>query len=561
MASIFDLKQSAVELKDGNMGIADLTYQQVTSTRGPLQTTATFASSQQQFSWEMGPNKWWLPSRSYMRIRCNLTDAAGNQLVQGAGIGPNMGLAGNLYKAGEMKINNSIVSSIPEGMAQIDAVVNRQRKSKAYLDGVGASTNWWQPRLSERIAEVSSDGTTLVEGPAVSTQTGRAALGFDAAGAANRNTAAYDQNTGIITFAQNNGAALPANVRDLFPPGSYFMYTGGTSVATSSGVAMKVITGVNGAPGGSPTSIVVEPLLAQAEDGNPAAAADFVRVDISDGRPASRRAGGFELIWQPPLSLFSYPGALPNGRYDMVLTPEAINQIQIVAIESLADESAGANYRFNIVDAFMYICTVTGPNVMEQDFVIDHEAIDMQLDNTKYAAGAFVSKQFSVSPSTYQLSVGFQDGDAGGNTTLYSESKFKVRNNYDLGLSRFHIQYSGAVLPSPDYDGSYKNGAGPLAFSDFTTQMYYESIMYGGAFFSEGSAESLRDWQERGPLYTFKWPKPAGDKSTRVQVYYQFPGAVANDASLKTLLFSHSRKVTMVSIRGGQVQRVTTVDA
>ncbi len=51
----------------------------------------------------------------------------------------------------------------------------------------------------------------------------RTEQGFDAAGGAgnNRNTAAYVDATGIITFTTNGGAA---NVANIFPVGSYFSY-------------------------------------------------------------------------------------------------------------------------------------------------------------------------------------------------------------------------------------------------------------------------------------------------------------------------------------------------
>lgn len=553
MTSIFDLKTSVDELKMSNGGMADMKYQQVTSTRGPL-SGDQFPASQIQMDWEMGPDRWWIPSRSYMRIRCKLTQQDGvTPLTMADNIAPNMGLAANLFQKLEFKINNNVVATIAENVPLIDALYNRQNKSKSWLDGTGASFNWWTTDQLTRQSQVSSDGTLVSTGGSASTTvTSRTDLGFDAAGGggqAERNQWAYTAASGALVYSRGtDGNGLTAvEASEAFPIGSFFRFVG---VADTPEVDMEVLE--NDGAG----NLVVDPKLNAdvATDGR----FDFARVDRISGED-SRRIGGFELIWQPPLSIFGYGGALPVGRYTLLLTPQPRNSYRQFAIESTGANKIpglGQDYEFEVENMFMYVNTVQGPSIIDQDYVIDLETIESQ--ETQFDGNSFQSEQFTVSPTTYQLTCAFQDSRI-GQDTRYSASKFKLAGGLDLNLSRFHIQYAGKTLPSPDYDGQFKTTATAL---DFTGQMYAESQIYTGSVYSEGSSETIEDWQRRGPYYSFMWPKSGGDMSTRVIVYFKFdvPGGTLIDGNQRLIVFAHSRKAAVVQIRNGMVQNVICQD-
>jgi len=553
MTSIFDLKTSVDELKESNGGMADMKYQQITSTRGPL-NGVNFPASQIQMDWEMGADRWWIPSRSYMRIRCRLTKEDGTQLTMDDNIAPSMGLASNLFQKLEFKINNNTVATIAENVPLIDSLYNRQSKSKSWLDGTGASFNWWTADQVTRQAQVSKDGTLLSDGGVSSaTVLSRTEMGFDAAGggaADERNSWAYNQVAGTLTYARGtDGAGLDAAGASVqFPVGSFFRYVG---IPGQPNVDMEVLTNDGGG------NLTVNPLLriAVGADGR----VDFAKVVKVNGAD-SRRIDGFELIWIPPVSIFQYNGALPTGRYTLLLTPQPSNSYKRFAIESTGVNKfpvpeIGANYDFEVVNMFMYVCTCQGPSVVDQDYVIDLETIESQ--ETQFDGNNFRSEQFTVAPTTYQLTAAFQDSRVGLNT-LYSASKFKMGlDDADLKLKRFHIQYAGKTIPSPDYDGEYKNASA----EDFTGQMYAETQINTGGVYSEGSSETIQDWHKRGPYYSFMWPKPAGDMSTRAIVYFQFDDSVALvDGNQRVILFAHSRKAVVVSIRNGMVQRVICQD-
>ena len=550
MTSIFDLKTSVDELKESNNGMADMKYQQVTSTRGPLSGN-DFPSSQIQMDWEMGPDRWWIPSRSYMRIRCRLTKANGDQLTMADNIAPNMGLAANLFQKLEFKINNNTVATIAENVPLIDALYNRQSKSKSWLDGTGASFNWWSADQDQRQVQVTADGSIVEPGGALGdSSTSRATLGFDAvAGAgdeAKTNQWDYTAANGALVYTRGTNAAGldAAGASAAFPVGSYFKFVG---VENVSDVAMKVLT--NDGAG----TLTLDPLLLVDVLTN--GANDFAKVAFDLGAN-SRRIDGFEIIWQPPLSIFGYGGALPCGRYTLLLTPQPVNSYQRFAVESTgSDKVPGVDFDFTVENMFMYINTCQGPSVTDQDYVIDLETIESQ--ETQFNGSNFQSEQFTVSPTTYQLTAAFQDSRIGINT-LYSASKFKMGlDDADIKLKRFHIQYAGKTIPSPDYDGEYKN----VSAEDFTGQMYAETQINTGSVYSEGSSETIEDWHKRGPYYSFMWPKPAGDMSTRAIVYFQFDASASlAGGDQRLVLFAHSRKACVVSIRNGMVQNVICQD-
>ena len=567
MSSIFDLKTNVSELSSTNEGTSKMSYDQHPPTRDV--TNQNFPNGAIHFRFQTSGQRWWIPSRSYLRMRCKLTKGDGTtQLDYADNIAPNMGLMSNLFQSGEMRINDKTVSRVADFMPQVDAIETRLTKSKSWLDSVGESTNWWAESQALRQAEVSSDGQivkdTVAVNPPTETTDIRTALGFDAAGAGNNN-ASYVAATGVITFtAGANASPLPADVRVVFPAGSYFMYLAGGSVA-SAGIRMKVITGTNGAGAGSTTTIVVEPQVSVDENGN-TGSGDFVRITINTPvNPASRRIGEFETVWTPPLSLFKVGHALPSGRYELVLNPQTASTYQKRAIESalgIASKdpfttSAPNDFKFEVVDFYLYIATVDGPRADDITYLLDLEQTRCQSE--KIDTDSFQQKNYDVSPSTYALTVAYQDLRAGENTAI-SASKFKSYDvaavptiEEELKLNRFFINYAGQNLPAPDADPSF------VAGKDYTTQRYAETNIYSGAYFDTGGAEDIEEWHDRGSYYYFSWPRDGTDRSTRVNVHQQMAGA--DVTNLRCLLFDHSKQVARIRVQDGRVVDVQLEDA
>jgi hypothetical protein len=547
--SIFDLKQSVGDLTSANDKMSRMTYEQHPPSRDV--TGNNFPNGAIHIRFQCSGQKWWVPSRTYIRTRMSITKADGaTQLDVADDVAPNMGLCANLYQSAEFRIADKTVSRIGDYMPQIDALETRLNKSKSWIDSVGNSTNWWESDITKRISDVSVDGE-VVKNPqavAVLTET-RGAIGFDAAGNTNNN-ASYVAATGVITFTADAGQALPQDVRAVYPAGSFFVYTAGTTVATSVGIRMKVITGVNGAPAGNATSIVVERGLALDENGN-TGQGNFSRItETSNGNP-SRRIKSFEMTWQPPLSIFKIDHAMPAGKYELVLNPQTASEYKKRAIESLnADKVPGALGQFDVQidDIYLYVATVDGVRADNVSYLLDLKDTRCQVDTITQSN--FQQKNFDVSPSTYALTTCFQDERA-GNLTQYSASKFKLVNNGELQLNRLFVNYAGQNKPSPDADPKFDVAL------DHTTQRYVDSMLNSGAYFDCGGAETIEEYHERGSYNYFSWPRDGTDRSTRVNVHFGFANAVAN---ARVLLFDHSHQSATIQVRDGHVVSVDLED-
>ena len=432
MDSIFTLKKDVKELESAIQGMSRMSYDQHPPTRDV--TGNNFPNGAIHIRWETSGEKWFIPSRSYLRLRCKLTKGDGSTpLVVADNIAPNMGLCANLFQSAEFRINGKTVSRISDFMPQIDALEHRLNKSDSYLSTLGESTNFWSESNTERKADTTSDGT-------------------------------------------------------------------------------------------------------------------------------GRQLSEFEVTWTPPLSIFKIDHAIPSGKFELVLNPQTSSAYKLYAIESTgATKTPGAtgDYDFVVDQMYFYANTVMGERADDLTYLLDLEQTVCQSD--KVDNTSFQQKNFDVSPSTYALTVGYQDTRVGSDTR-FSSSKFRTEGDATtiigdegLKLNRMFINYAGQNLPSPDADPEF------VASKDYTTQRYLESQVYSGAYFDTGGTESIEKYHERGSYYYFAWPRDGTDRSTRVQVHQQFNAATTTN--MRVLLFSHSKQVARVKVENGRTVDVQLEDA
>lgn len=537
MSSLFDLKQSASELPSLNQGMAKLTYEQYTPQRSIVGTQ--FSNGEIHLKFSMSGSRWWIPGRSYVRMRARYgtTADAAVAILEANDIAPNMGTMGCLFQNCEFRMAGKTISRISANMAQVDALENRLLKSKAWLDGAGASLNNWEPSQNVRKQKVSADGSTFQNDSIVYAYEDRVAQGFDAPAAAAANTitlVAVDINEGTFTFTITGGQVLPAV--SPYNTGDYINYLD---------VTYKVVD--------VPTNVTLTVVRA---DGRTLVAVGAA-INVQWYRVPSELAhrGTVEFVWQPPLSIFKIGHALPAGDYELLLNPQPGITFELLSAESsLVDKAVGnggAQFHFSPVDLYLYVATVEGPAVSDLTYFMSLEETRCQRRNITGGGTTLTQEPFEVSPSTYALTIAFQD-QAAGSGTLRSPSKFKIRpnNTYpgaELSLNRMFIQYAGQSKPSPDADPSYS------APEDWITSRYAESQLYSMNYFSEGSPEDKKDWITRGPYYYFAWPRDGTSEATHVTTNFQFatPGVPVGQGNV--LLFDHHKKMILVSVSGGKI--------
>ena len=541
MNSVFSLKKSIEELDSINQGVSRMDYEQHPPTRDV--TLNNFPNGSIHFKFDTSGQKWWMPSKSYFRVRCQLAKADGTPLTSADNIAPNMGLCSSLFQSAEFRINDKVVSRISDFMPQIDALQNRLTKSKSWLDSVGTTTNFWESQFHIRKAEVTSDGQVTEK----KTQdvTTRAQMGFAAV-----HTVEIAADTGVLTFADGAVAGAPAppavpDVRNIFRAGDEIAITVSADVVQR----FKIFS----VPSATTLDLGIKTIALAA------GALEFSRIRDTDVSSA-RNVSEFELIWTPPLSIFKIDHALPSGKYEIVLNPHTAQSYQKYAIESLvADKvpntgttavpSAGSQYIFNVADMYFYCNTLDGPRSDDTTYLLDLDETLCVTEQFGANQAGFSQRNFNVPPSTYGLTVAYQDSRSGSNTR-FSPTTFKVNGSEEeLKLNRFYINFSSKNFPQPDADPDF------VAGKDYTTQRYIENALYSGGYFDTGGIETLSEWKNRGPYYHFLTPRDGTDSSTRVVVHNQFQVGT-NTTNMRLLLFSHYKAVARVEVSNGRVVSV-----
>jgi hypothetical protein len=496
-------------------------------------------------------------NKSYIRTRMSISKVGGAQLNNADGIAPNMDLMPNLFQSCQFNIQDKTVSRIPDFVPQIDALENRLLKSKSWIDSVGNSTNFWQSSQSLRQSQVTSDGTVVNQNNVTTpdTTTTRLGMGFTDAGgiaATTRDSWAYTYATGALVYnaGTDAGGLIAAQASAAYPVGNYFKYLGNAGIPE---VEMKVLT--NDGAG----NLTVERLITAnvAPDGR----FNFVRVVRGNPITApSRRVEFFETTWTPPLSAFKIEHAFPCGRYQLDLMPQTSTAWKKRAIESVfggGDKNAGVDYDVNIVDMYLYVQTLEGSSVDNMEYLLDLEEVRCQSE--KIENSSFGQKNVDVSPSTYAVTVAYQDVRCGENSQI-SASKFKVydtaiANSVEQNLTRMFISFSGVQLPSPDCDPLYE------AKIDYTTERYLSNLIHSGAYFDAGGSETLEEWgKARGSYYYFKTPRDGKNRDTRLTVKQGFK-PTTDVSNMRLLMFDHHRKIARIRIQSGRVVDVQLEDA
>ena len=177
------------------------------------------------FKWMLGGTSWFVPSMSYFRIRCTLTQVRSNHgllqpMLSSSDLSPNMGLAANLFRSAEIRLNGTTIERVGERLPQIDALKVRTSKGKSWLDDIGAVTNFWDVDPETRKQQCSIDGystkASACPGPLSYGEIYDGdAFGLDAA----QNEIEYDAQTQLLTFTVNNGGAINSRHNQVVRPG------------------------------------------------------------------------------------------------------------------------------------------------------------------------------------------------------------------------------------------------------------------------------------------------------------------------------------------------------
>lgn len=551
MTSIFNLTKDPSLIEQSNNGMSRNQYEQITASRSVV--GEAFPNGSINFRFTTSGQRWWLPDRTYIRMRCRLAAPNGDLLDVGAGVAPALDMMSTLFQSAEFRIAGKTVSRVADYLPQVDALNTRIHKSRSWIESVGEGANWWESQFHVR----QNDITYISNNSHESTQRfNKVALGFPAT-----STLALS-NVGLVTLG-SLGASSP-DARDviqvndviqiLVPPATVSDPPMPAGATYGTGFYKYRVTARYNA-----TTFQI-----QATDSIVLPAGNFdwyLEREVN----ISRQAKDFEITWCPPLSIFGVDHAIPASECELVLVPQVASVYKIACIESQRyPKLPNVDYNFTVQDMYLYVNTVEGPRVDNSQYYLDLKQMSCQSDNL--SGTSFQQKQFDCSPSTRSLILAFQDRRA-GTDSRYSATRFRsyvadpnnnigsIGNDQTLALNRYYISFAGQQLPSPDADPASSD----TADVDYTTQSYINTLLSSGVYFDHGGAETIDEWTRRGQYLMHNFARDGTDRSTRVAVNVGF-AATADVSQARVLLFSISSQIARVTVQNGQVTDVTVED-
>ena len=121
-------------------------FQRIESSSAINTNPAQLAGSTIRFHVQPSGRRWFVPARSYFKIRFNLAPFGGPTL----NVRPSAGFGGNLFRTAEVRVGGTTVSQINTNMAQIDAMNARSKKSAAWLNQTGDLLNKWAANYADQ---------------------------------------------------------------------------------------------------------------------------------------------------------------------------------------------------------------------------------------------------------------------------------------------------------------------------------------------------------------------------------------------------------------------------
>lgn len=561
MKSIFDLKTQNKDLSSANQGLSNYHYQEIQPLRSVLSNN--FYNGEMVFRWTYGSNKFWIPNKSYFRIRLKLTDSAGVLLTANSDIVLAMNTAPCLFQTISYKISDQTVCAITENLAQIDSLKNRMNKSGNWLNTIGHSLNNWGASYECRENKsFTLGGSNIPNDHVIATWSSISSTCVIADDDKYTMTVSGDKLT--ITFTDTSNA-----------PGSVLSLTNSRYLIPGNIIHVKYRHDL-GAVGNAPTCIsnikgyitavttlsitfisyglpLLIPALSITLSNDPNFSMSVSRNSLY-GDSTGLYTTETDLIWTPSLSIFDcVKHAIPcaSTKQEITLTPYNEPQWQINVVESTsADKIPNTNFKVEITDLRLYLLTCDSNKIEDNfTFLLDLNEIQcqpVQLTNTSQQS------TIDVLPSTNAITIAFQDEEA-LTSTRYPLSKFVIRDNIENNLTRYYIRYEGQV-PQPDFNGNYDV---IVSKKDSLLDIYNRSKLYDGSYFHD-SVETLEEFRNRGMYIYHPFPKTASSRNTVVYVQTEFSDFLGLQPFL--LVFSHSKKAVILKVMNGKIVEVSPYD-
>ncbi len=365
----------------------------------------------------------------------------------------------------------------------------------------------------------------------------------------------------LMTFETVANPELPLpNVRDVWRAGDFIVWQ---RIAAAEhhmqvGLVWEVDTAVSNTNSGQRLWVIGGKILNAATDSGevPNRIVGRLRIPGPSQRVfpnKARKAQEFQLIWRPCLSVFDLSHSIPGGgKFELNITPFNTEEYQRNAIESWGTTKVpGTDYIFKVLDLRMYNAVCQGPLTENKQYLLDLQ--QTRCTSISLTTSSKVQYAVDVQPSLNAITIAFADEHRLGNT-LYSNTRFKIRDSLEQRLKEMYIRISQLQLPQPDWELTIDDSTG----KDLMTEIYGRNLLYNGGYY-DSSCEDIDEFFERGLYIHTPVCRTATDRSTRLNVSTRFDGNTLfsdNGIVPHLLIFDHYKKVAIVQINDGRITSI-----
>ena len=517
-------------------------YKQITSERD-LSTT-NFPNGEIKYKYRMPPGHQINLDKSFIRMRCKLSKANGNQLDTGDLIAPNYLMAYGLFKQMYHCINGVQVGEVRSYCSQVGALRHRITYPQSYKDKFLATTNFAKIDFDQRQNDIITKG--IQDEGSLKRQSfhmlnqadGTHILGTEEL-RVNENVAG--SNTGNLVEYRNAGGGGNGAI-DLRQ--------------TELEIGDKIVFNNNLGLGQTRSIVAINQFSVQIDGREiPTFPSEDILGSVffyeKRGGKKSKQSQEFELVFKPPMGVWHKDVWLASHDMELKLYPHPDGTYQKNVIESIGTNrthGSANDFLFEVEDMIMYVALLKQKHE-DGEYACSYD--DMRCQLTNLTTTSNVDNHFVVDRDAHSFTVAFQDENV-ENNTQYSATKFKIRNDEELKLNRYYIDYNGIILPDP-YPQIEKTSS-----KDFLTQRYYESIMYSDANNSY-DVESLDDWQNAGVFFTHKFGKSMKQtEKVTVSTLFENDAFTTNQVSHNPnlLLFDHFTRTFKMVVSNGVIRDV-----
>lgn len=567
----------------------ELNFREITCKRSVANDA--FAAGVQDFDFSVSGKHAFIPSLSYFVIKARLNTYARETPISTTGnlatgipipnvipgkiaripyVSDQLTLADHfgstLYNNCFFRAGNSDVSTISQYIPQAAVLKSRLDKSGAWTKYCGRDLMLDDPDFTRRVNKVSLDGTFHEDGLNVGAGNKRICISTTGVVATALSTATWDPATQLITF---NGAPLINPLASCISPNDvlYFVSALGPPVEYYKLRVIEVLPDqrVRALPLNFPINTIFT-------------TSEFVQCIA----PADPRCGfnDLQVIFQPPLGIFSTVNPISGGDFKITLNPNP--NYKVAGVQSNWVLTPGVDYDLVIDNVLFYCCQIRAD--VSPTGIIPLSLLEMSVLNKSLSGlspGGSQNIDFTVPPSTLALTVFVQSTKA-GNNTQYSPTQFYSASNV-LGTTNqsitntnlvnniqyIQVTYGSVSKTQTLYSSSYvplKNDRTTLAGDGINNniQRWLQSIQYSGKITSEGGTESDPNFLDRGNYWHFDFSRDKNDTSSYVNVQLSFNNSyvppVGADQSDQLFIVAHYSRQAEIQYENGFITQVISVN-